>query len=133
VLFVASSGLEILEGVIIEHMHRNNYQLVEVPTITDPSDYYEVQLFWLSDGNWLKIDAQCGQCKLYVQNDKTPTINQIFPGNSMSPFQTGFWTAWKSLDTPEGTVLQKSFMMLIILFWEFCFLRKLKKKKFRQI
>ena len=101
VLFVSADGVSVLDGVIIEHMHRNNYHLVEVPVISHFAEYYETQLYHLNGGKWERVVADCGGCNLYLRSDKTPTVNRIFPGNAMNIFQGGFWTSWKSLDDPN--------------------------------
>jgi len=102
-MFVSADQQTVLNGHIIEHMHRNNYHLVEVPTFSTWSDYYETHLYHLSNGQWDRVNAQCGGCRLYLRSDKTPTIDYIMPGNAMNIFQTGFWTSWRSLDDPNDT------------------------------
>ena len=54
VLFVSNDGSQVYDGHIIEHMHRNNYHLVEVPEFAAAAQYFETQLYWLKDGAWVK-------------------------------------------------------------------------------
>ena len=84
-------------------MHRNNYHLVEVPEFTAEAQYFETQLYWLKDGAWAKVNANCGTCNIYPRSANTPTINYIHPGNAMNIYEEGFWTSWKSLDDPNDT------------------------------
>ena len=77
--------------------------MVEVPEFTAEAQYFETQLYWLKDGAWVKVNANCGTCNIYPRSANTPTINYIHPGNAMNIYEQGCWTSWKSLDDPNDT------------------------------